>query len=494
VILAAGIGLLIAGAVAAGLFGAEGSSTGQRAPKVHLSADGLYPPFAAHRSAYVARCESGSARVSVAAGPGTRVSVGGGRPRSGRFRVEPPVSPGEDFEIAAAAGDLQRAYRVRCLPPGFPRWRFSRLRPGPSGLFTVTFKPPGDPGAWVVDFDGAGMPRWWIHSSRRLLWAQVLRDGLVSWSRSFGDGYGLDPRMAWEVHTLSGQLRRVIRTEGSITDGHEFVELPDGDVLLDTYVPRRGLDLRRYGGPRNTSVVFPQIQQVDRSGRAVWSWDSRDHISLDETGHWWRSVLSNPHPVPGPGDAYDAIHLNSIEPWGRSRLVIAVRHTDAVYGIDRRSGRILFKLGGVPTQESLRVVGEAGPPRKLFGGPHDARVGPGARLSVYDDGTHQGRPPRLARYDLDLRRGTATFAGQLSDPQVRGSHCCGSARQFGGGWLVGWGNTHLVTGFNRNGRIGFRLRLPAQTFRAVPVPPGAVTAAELDRALDLREPGFHRDR
>jgi hypothetical protein len=385
-------------------------------------------------------------------------------------------------------GDLARTYDVRCLPPGFPRWQYERLRPGPSGFFTVAFRPPGVSGAWLVIFDQAGMPRWWFRTPRRVLWAQALRDGGIVWSRAFGDGYGLDPRMAYEVHDLSGETLRILRTQGSITDGHEFVELPNGDLLLDTYVPQRDVDLGRYGGPRHSAVVFPQIQQVDRSGRAVWRWDTRSHISLDETGRWWRFVLANPRPTPGGGNAYDAIHLDSIEAWGRRRLVIAARHTDAIFGIDRGSGRIVFKLGGVETPASLRVIGDPYPPDELFGGPHDARVDSGGRLSVYDDGTHRSRPPRLARYDLDLRRRTATFVDQLTDPETVGSHCCGSARQFGEGWLVDWGNTHLITAFDRRGRIAFRLRLPAQSFRAVPVPSGGATAEDLDQALERVEP------
>jgi hypothetical protein len=486
-IAAAGAGLLIAAAVAAGLFDG-GSSDAAASPHVRISGRGWFPPFAAGRRDYVTRCGSGSARVSISAGRGTRVSVGGRRARSGRFVTEFPRMPGQDFRVSAVAGDQQRTYEVRCLPPGFPSWKYERLRPGPAGLFTVAFRAPGEAGAWIIVFDQAGMPRWWLRSRGRVLWAQVLRDGRVAWARAFGDGYGLDPRSAHEVHALTGDLLYLVRTRGSITDGHELFELPNGDLLLDTYVPHANADLSAYGGPRRTTVVLPQIQQVDRQGRVVWRWDARGRISLHETGRWWWFLLHNPHPAPDGGPAYDAVHLNSIEPWGRSRLVMAARHTDAVYGVDRRSGRILFKLGGVRTPASLRVVGEVVPPRTVLGGPHDARIDAHGRLSVYDDGTHWSRPPRLVRYDLDLHRRTATFAGQLTDPEVRGSHCCGSARQFGDGWLVDWGNTRLITGFSRNGRIAFRLRLPAQTFRAVPVPPGAATAADLGRALDSLEP------
>ena len=120
--------------------------------------------------------------------------------------------------------------------------------------------------------------------------------------------------------------------------------------------------------------------------------------------------------------------------------MISSRHTDAVYGIDRASGHILWKLGGTSTPESLRVVGD--PANRLLGGPHDARVGSDGRLTIYDNGKGRPRLPRVVSYRLDLRRRTATYLGQLNDPEVTDSHCCGSARELpGGGWLVSWGTT-----------------------------------------------------
>jgi hypothetical protein len=166
--------------------------------------------------------------------------------------------------------------------------------------------------------------------------------------------------------------------------------------------------------------------------------------------------------------------------------VITARHTDAVYGIDRSSGRILWKLGGKTTAHSLRVVGD--PAHRLLGGPHDARVDEHGRLSVLDNGKGRPRLPRVVFYDLDLEQRTATYRGQLTDPRVTASHCCGSARPLPhGGWLVSWGDNPLVTGYDDQGRIAFRLHLPASTYRAVPVPVGATSAAALDRGLEALE-------
>jgi hypothetical protein len=372
------------------------------------------------------------------------------------------------------------------LPADFPSSRFESLRPAPPGLFVVTFSDPADDRPWVIVFDDEGIPRWWYNPDTRALWGQILADGDLVWARSFGDGYGLDPRMAHEVRSESGKLRRLVRTEGSIVDGHEYRELPNGNVLLDTYVPETA-DLRRFGGPKRAAIASAEVQEVDPSGKVLWHWNSRGHIALRETGRWWRNVLSNPRRRLHR-EIFDPVHINSIEPRGDGEVVISTRHTDAVYGIDRESGEINWKLGGTQTGKSLQVTGD--PATKLFGGQHDARIDSGGRLTIFDNGKDRPRRPRVVFYRLDLEQGKALYRGQLNDPQVKRSHCCGSARELnGGGWLVSWGDNPLVTGFDREGRIAFRLHLPASTFRAVPAPPGATGVARLQRGMAAMRAG-----
>jgi Arylsulfotransferase (ASST) len=380
----------------------------------------------------------------------------------------------------------QEAPHVPNLPADFPPTRFESIRPVPFDLFVVTYSGPQDGRPWVIVFDTEGKPRWWFNPDTRALWGQILRDGTVVWARSFGDGYGLDPRMAHEVRSESGNLLRLVKTEGSIVDGHEYRELPNGDVLLDTYVPETA-DLRRVGGPRRATIVSAEVQEVDPAGKVRWRWNSRGHIALSETGRWWRNVLSNPRRRL-QREAFDPVHINSIEPRGHDEVIVSTRHTDAVYGIDRASGEIRWKLGGSPTGKSLRVVGD--PAKKLLGGQHDVRLDRFGRLTVFDNGKDRPRRPRVVFYKLDLAADKAIYKGQLNDPEVKRSHCCGSARELpGGGWLVSWGDNKLVTGFDRQGRIAFRLHLPAPTFRAVPVPPAATSVRELERGMSAMPVG-----
>ena len=453
-----------------------------------IAIEGLYPAFDPARSAYVSRCGHGAAAIQAEASGGTKVRVGSGPPETGAIQVDPGVGAGEDFEIATTEAGQRRTYEVRCLPADFPSWQFERLsdEATPAFFFVVSFKAARDERPWVIVFDQDGVPRWWYSPSTRVLWAQVLSDGTVAWARSFGDGYGLDPRMAHEVHTLSGKLTRLVRTQGSIIDGHEFRERGDGDVLVDSYVPETA-DLTRFGGPARAAIVSAEIQELDPQGRVLWRWNSRGHISLAETGRWWRNVLSNPRRRLQGRQAFDPVHINAIEPRGSDEVVISTRHTDAVYGIRRADGEIAWKIGGSETGKSLQILGD--PARKLLGGQHDVRIADDGSLSIYDNGKDRPRRPRVVFYRLDSNQGKARYLGQLNDPEVKTSHCCGSARELpDGGWLVSWGDNPLLTAFDGERRAVIRMQLAASTFRAVPVPAGAVTRAELDRGLEAMEP------
>ncbi|HEY7951235.1 MAG TPA: arylsulfotransferase family protein [Solirubrobacterales bacterium] len=480
------LSLLAALAFTIGGCGATGSTGSGSAASVSIS--GLYPDFDPAETRYVSRCGRGAAAIRVDAGAETRVAVGSAKSRTGTMRVDPGARPGENFTLAVTSPNARRTYEVRCLPADFPKWRFQDLRPIDRGLFVVSFRATRDARPWVIVFDHEGVPRWWYSPDTRALWAQILGDGNLVWARSFGDGYGLDPRMAHEVRSPSGKLVRVVRTKGEIIDGHEFRELGNGNVLVDTYAPGTKVDLKRFGGPKSASAVFGEIQEIDPDGQVVWRWNSRGKIGLGETGRWWRNVLSNAKHSARGVTTFDPVHINSIEPRGPNEVVVSMRHTDAIYGIERSTGDIIWKLGGTPTADSLRIVGD--PAVKLFGGQHDARVEGDGDVSVYDNGKDRPRRPRVVSYRLDLEKKTATYLGQLNEPRVTTSHCCGSARPLeGGGWLVSWGDNPLVTAFDSGGRTAFRLELAASAFRAVPVPKGATTVATLDRGLEKMEHG-----
>ncbi|MBK5233194.1 MAG: aryl-sulfate sulfotransferase [Thermoleophilia bacterium] len=255
----------------------------------------------------------------------------------------------------------------------------------------------------------------------------------------------------------------------------------NGNLYLPAYKPRAHVDLSAYGGSPDATVIDAEIQEIDPEGNAVWSWNSKDHTGLDETGRWYSIPVGNT----------DLVHINSIDVDGDS-LVVSFRHADAVYKINRTTGDIEWKLGGTPTPESLTVVDDpyAGTGYPL-GGQHDARVLADGTVTVHDNGSGLERPPRAVRYEIDEAAHTATLVESVSDPEITSSACCGSVRRSpSGSWLMSWGGNSRVTEFNSDGDRTFRLSFGALLFsyRAFPVPQGQISRQSMREAMETMHP------
>jgi hypothetical protein len=452
----------------------------------------MFPLFNPARDYYVTRCAPGKIAVNVRAKEGTTVKVGTYPPRSGDFIAEARILPSQNFEVRVNGPDGSKTYNVRCLPEAFPEWSYRRYSTPPKGRFLVSMRPlPGDTSAnWVVVFDQDGTPRWWKAFPYNSVTSEVLADGTVQLARGFGDGFGQDERNGHEIRSLDGDLVREMKTRGVATDGHEFTQLPNGNALLVAYRPRLGVDLSRFGLEKNGGVLDGEIQEVTPDGEVVWTWNSGDHISLDETPErWWEMLRNNPQPDNQGRVRYDVFHINSVEPWG-NQYVVSSRHTDRVYGISRQNGEVIWTLGGEQGPKSLEIIGPDPYKDYPLGGQHDARMIDGNVVQIFDNGTNlddDKRPPRVVRYRIDPEAGTATFVSQVEDTEVAPvSHCCGGVRAFGDGTIVSWGNSPVVSGFGPDDQLAFRLWMPIPMYRAIPVPP-SVSDTDLDRGLEAME-------
>jgi hypothetical protein len=444
----------------------------------------LRPSFKRAVSDYVVSCPDRSLTVTVRRTPGTRVVVGGRRTREERTV---PIEPGQAVQIIVGRRDRVTRHSVRCLPRDFPSWRYHRragaqvprwylLTPG------VHFDKPRKPFAAI--FDRNGVPVWWFKPASGMIHdLQLTGDGNIAYTEAGPLGYGNDEKSAHRIIRPNGRLVRSIKAVGSPTDFHDVKQLGK-DYLLFTYRQREHVDLSAYGGPSDATVLDSEIQRINRRGRLVWSWSTRDHIDLAETGRWW-PIVGSPPSAPG-SSGHDLTHINSVEPVGRGDLLISLRNTDAVYRIRMSDGRIRWKLGGTKTSRSLRVVGDRA--NYPLGGQHDARAW-GDSVTIFDNGTDLNRPPRVVRFEIDTKRRRAILREKLRDPRVTGeSLCCGSARKLGSGnWLVDWGGPSGVSSLlTPGGRPIGRLVFDDQYFsyRAVPARANAISAARLRAGMD----------
>jgi hypothetical protein len=454
-----------------------GGTAARAAGSLSITSDQPFSPgFDRLTTDYVVRCSGSPLNVSVSSDPTTLVSIDGAAFQSGSFSRPVPLSTGQEFRIRVKQGVSTQTYYVRCLPSDFPSYSYERDgAPSPS-LFAVT---PGfgNPAPYSPNyaaiFDQNGVPVWWYRAPYVPNDAKVLDDSTLAYWSS-GEG-------RYKILTLSGQLIRNVGVVGYYTDLHELQRLDNGDYLVSAYVVRSGADLTRFGGPANTQVIDDLIQEVTPRGVVVWSWDSGDHIGLDQTPQrWYDAVLPS-------GPPFDIVHLNSIEAHG-DELILSMRHTDAVWAISKRTGNVLWKLGGIHSDKSLTVLGD---PQAVYplGGQHDARILPDGTLTIHDNNTGLAPALRAVRYRIDERLRTARLMQAVSDPQVPFSFCCGSARRLDdGSWLASWGGIQAVAGYSPSGARTFLLVFGGVfSYRANPVPRSLATQA-LRTGMDAQYP------
>jgi hypothetical protein len=445
----------------------------------------LYPEFNPGVSDYITRCTTDPVAVSVNAPSNVQVSVDGRPGQTGSFTTDVQLSPGKRFDFTATSAGSSTTFHVRCLPADFPPWTYQRT--GRSNLAYTLIGPNlfQVPSHFIAFFDRNGVPVWWYRDDAAVpVDAKLLPDDTIAYASFPGASFGGDP---YQIRRLDGSLVRTVGIVGSPTDFHDLQRLPNGNYVVGSYKPRDNVDLTSLGGPASATVTDAVIQEVTPSGSVVWSWSSQDHIALSESSPWATTIVNNPTPLSDGRLAHDIVHINSIEPDGNGYL-LSFRHLNATYRILRSNGAIDWKLGGTTTSRSLTVSGDPVSPR--FGGQHDIRRLSDGTVALHDNGTTQSRPPRAVRYRIDTSARTATLVESLSDPAIPSSNCCGSSRKLStGGWLIDWGGTPTTSEYDANGsRISSLSFAPFFSYRAVPIEPGEISAAELRNGMDDQFP------
>lgn len=446
--------------------------------EISASQGGLSPGFDPSVPDYTIRCDGSPLELSGRLAEGSDIAVDGEQSQMGAFSSVVPLEANQEFSFEIGGDQGQNAYHVRCLPADFAAWEYERLLPPSHNFYLVTPTLGAGAGRYAVIFDDHGVPVWWYTENPAAPSdGKVLPDGTIAWWSStapHGDDY--------EVRELDGTLVKSFFAATGRTDSHDFQLEPNGNFLVLSYQPREHVDLTAFGGGADDTVTDAVIEELTPDNESIWSWSTHGHIGLEETGRWWPTALVSP--------ARDVVHINAVEPDGEDAFLISLRHTDAVYKIDKTTGDVMWKLGGTWTPKSLIVKGDPEGAYPL-GGQHDVRLQSDGTITIHDNRTNLPGPSRAVRYQIDEANKTATLVEEVTDPDVPSSFCCGSARRSAdGSWLMSWGGRSLVTEFNSAHQRTFRLGFGgvAFSYRAVPAPDGVLSATALRAGMDSMHP------
>ncbi len=260
----------------------------------------------------------------------------------------------------------------------------------------------------------------------------------------YGNGYVLDSTYQKVATIKAGN--------GLQTDLHELTLTPEGTALITAY-RQRAADLSKVGGPKDGSVFESVVQEVDvATGKVRFQWNSLDHVGVDES-----YTPVSPTPM-------DYFHVNSVSLWDDHSLLVSGRNTWAVYRIDRRTGAVIWRLGG---KRSDFAIGKGA---NFEWQHHVRRVGPTA-MTVFDDAATpaEERQSRglLLRVDEGGRRVSLTRA--YTHPLGLLAFYEGSVQVLPDGHVfVGWGTEPYASEFDAEGNLLLDVRLPTnhQSYRA----------------------------
>jgi hypothetical protein len=430
------------------------------------------------------------------------------------FTPDRPFSPGERVSVTAtfrsaaagtasgAPGATQISFSFSVAQPGStagsraPRARASRL-PATSTSHSLTHSFVTHPGFKVpvvamsgrdadaaagdifLDAHNSGQNAAYILNPRgALLWYRPIpsQEGAVSvqnvrmqsyhgtpvityWQGKFvnppGAGRGEDLILNHHYQTIhTVKAGNGYRSQGA--DEHEFVLGHQGSeptAFISIFAPAQA-NLTSIGGPANGPVYDWIIQEIDiPTGKVIWEWHALGHVPVRYS-----------HLPFVFGQRYDFFHLDSIQQLKDGNILVSSRNTWAVYLIDKKSGKVVWRVGG--KHPSFKMGRHTN-----FEWQHDATLHPRGVLTVFDDADS----PREERQSRALTLHVSTTAHRVTlVHQYRHSPATLASSQGSdqilpnGNVFVGWGSKPYFSEYSPRGAqiFGGSFRSPVDSYRA----------------------------
>jgi hypothetical protein len=251
---------------------------------------------------------------------------------------------------------------------------------------------------------------------------------------------GFDAVAAGGVFSLKDETINIadtVKTLDYALDGHDVKLLPNGHALVfGTEVRTFDMSAVVAGGKTAASVTGNVIQELDASKRLVFEWHTFDHIAITNT-------FANMTQA-----SFDYAHVNAvtIDPTDNN-LLASLRTTSEIVKINRRTGAVMWRLGGKMNQ--FTFIGEHAENAPYYTvGQHDVHRLANGNLLYFDNGNISGGGvtpsdrtyTRIVEYALDEANMTATLVWEYRHTPDIAASCTGSIKRFpNGNTFIDWG-------------------------------------------------------
>jgi len=217
---------------------------------------------------------------------------------------------------------------------------------------------------------------------------------------------------------------------GYQTDLHELLVFPNGHSFLMSYdhqIVR--MDTIVQGGDSAASVTGLIIQELDEMKNVIFQWRSWDHFKITDATD--DIDLTQP--------SIDYVHGNAIEVDYDGNLLISSRNMDEITKIDRQTGDIIWRLGGLEAKNNqFQFTNDP----ITFSHQHDIRRLPNGNITLFDNGNlHTPPATRSLEYQLDEINKIAVLVWKYNNDPITFAPFRGSTRRLANNnTIIGWGH------------------------------------------------------
>ncbi len=251
------------------------------------------------------------------------------------------------------------------------------------------------------------------------------------------------------------QLTDSITTVGYDLNSHDYAVSDDGHVfLIGIDKVHRDMSKVVEGGNPNATVLESVIQEFDENKNLLYTWKTSEHFEVTDGNE--ESIY-----VDLTAGIVDYCHLNSVEVDSDTSFLISSRHMDEITKVDRRTGNIIWRLGG--KHNMFTFIND--PIR--FSHQHSIRKLKNGHILLFDNGNYH-KPPfsSAVEYALDEKNMTATLIKRFRHtPDVMSVYIGSTFRIPNGNTLVDWGNTvPSLTEYHPDGTVAVEFDFSEHSF------------------------------
>ena len=329
------------------------------------------------------------------------------------------------------------------VPTDFPYINITTSNnPDPEYIFIDNRGGNGDP--WNVIFDNSGQPVWYAKYPDERRDMKVEHNGVLTMLARDQGGNHYNG-----FNTNYQQIVQYWPTNGFSGDEHELQVLADGTYFL-TALNTETVDMSQYiaGGNPSASVTEGAIQEFTAAGELIFQWRAWDHLN----------ILDEQDFIDLTSSGLDFPHMNAIDVDTDGNILLSSRNTSECTKIDRNTGDIIWRLGGVRSSFTFTNDPLNGPRNQ-----HAIRVVTTNDYTLFDDGNlHNPSVSRGVEYRVDTNSMTASVVWQYPPTPTAAlySFYMGNAQRLpNGNTLIDWavGNLPKLTEIAPDGTKAFEM-------------------------------------